>query len=333
MLKTGRGAVASQKLFRGVQANIVRALHCGHPGSSSDADLQQAIQQGYEFKVTLSGATKAYLKNIEAVQFRQASGDGTLLTQWFLRDPVLGVASNGVHAMALTGSAFDNDFDANAQMQMWVTTSNFYKSYAFGGQAPSGSVVDSITGIPLPSTLLPWEPAFSASATASNGAYLRGAGGNDIMRGTNYQDAFVVNTAGSNWIDGRGHEGYRTAQSSPATPTDDTILAAQRGEVADGAHGGEVEEVAQVGVAASGDFLDAVAEFEDEGGGAEVGVAAEGFGVDQGGAGGGAVFGFVMVDDDEVDAAGGEPGGFFVRSGAAVEGDDEGGFAFGEDAV
>jgi Ca2+-binding RTX toxin-like protein len=201
-------------------------LKDGGAGSSSDADLQ-AIQQGYEFKVTLSGATKAYLKNIEAVQFRQASGDGTLLTQWFLRDPVLGVASNGVHAMALTGSAFDNDFDANAQMQMWVTTSNFYKSYAFGGQAPSGSVVDSITGIPLPSTLLPWEPAFSASATASNGAYLRGAGGNDIMRGTNYQDAFVVNTAGSNWIDGRGHEGYRTAQNSPATPTDDTILAAR----------------------------------------------------------------------------------------------------------
>jgi len=134
------------------------------------------------------------------------------------------------------------------------------------------------------------------------------------------------------------HEGAQTfpfglAEAGESVAHYDTVLAAKGGEVADGAHGGEVEEVAQVWIAASGHFLDAVAEFENEGGGAEVGVAAEGLGVDQCGAGGGAVFGLVMVDDNEVDAAGGEPGGLFVRASAAVEGDDERGLVFGENAV
>ena len=134
------------------------------------------------------------------------------------------------------------------------------------------------------------------------------------------------------------HESAQTfpfglAEAGESVADYDTVLAAQRGKVADGAHGGEVEEVAQVRIAASGDFLDAVAEFEGKGCGAEVGVAADGLGVDQCGAGGGAVFGFVMVDDDEIDAAGGEPGGLFMRTGAAVEGDDERGLAFGENAV
>lgn len=137
---------------------------------------------------------------------------------------------------------------------------------------------------------------------------------------------------------GNLHEGaesfpFGVAEAGESVADDDPVFSAQRGEVADGAKSGEVEEVAQIGLAVSGDFLDAVAEFEDEGGGAEVGVAAEGLGVDQRGAGGSAGFWFVVVDNDEIHAARGEPGGFLVRAGAAVEGDDKGGLAFGKDAV
>lgn len=93
---------------------------------------------------------------------------------------------------------------------------------------------------------------------------------------------------------------------------ENAVLSAQGGEVADGSHGGEVEEITEIGVAASGDFLEAMAEFENEGGGAEIGVAAGGFGVDECGAGGRAIFGLVVINDDEIHVAGGEPCGFFV---------------------
>ena len=122
-------------------------------------------------------------------------------------------------------------------------------------------------------------------------------------------------------------------EAGEAVADDDAVFAAQRREVADGAHGGKVEKVTQVGFAAAGGFLDPVAEFEDECRGAEIGVAAEGFRIDQRGAGRGAVFRFVVVDDDEVDSAGGEPGGLLVRTGAAIEGDDERGLVLGENAV
>ena len=45
------------------------------------------------------------------------------------------------------------------------------------------------------------------------------------------------------------------------------------------------------------------------------------------------MFRFVVIDDDEVNPACGQPGGFFVRPGAAVEGDQKGGLAGGKDAV
>ncbi len=168
----------------------------------------------------------------------------------------------------------------------------------------------------------------------------RGFGGVEAAGGVEARAEAEADFGGEDGRDHGGdlHQGAQTfpfgvAEAGQAVANYDTVFAAQRGEVADGAHGGEVEEVAQVGVAAAGDFLKSVAEFEDEGGGAEVGVAAGDLGIDEGGAGGGAVFRFVVVDNDEVDTTGGEPGGFFVRGSAAIESDDEGGLAAGEDAV
>ena len=167
-----------------------------------------------------------------------------------------------------------------------------------------------------------------------------GFGGVEASGGVEARTEAEADFGGGDGRDDGGdvHEGaealpFGVAETGQAMADYDTVLTAQRGEVADGAHGGEVEEFAQVGVSAAGDFLDAVAKFEDEGGGAEVGVAAEGLGVDQGGARCGAVFRFVVIDDDEVDAAGREPGGFLVRTGPAVERDNKGGLPGGEDAV
>ena len=149
-----------------------------------------------------------------------------------------------------------------------------------------------------------------------------------------------ANLGGGERRNGAGdiHEGaqphpFGVAEAGEAVADDDPVFAAQRGEVADGAHGGEVKKVAQIGIAAPGQLLDAVAELEDEGGSAEVGVSAGSLGINDGGAGGGAIFGLVVINDDKIHAARGEPCGLLVRGGSAVEGDEERRAVRCEDAV
>ena len=168
----------------------------------------------------------------------------------------------------------------------------------------------------------------------------RGLGGVEASGGVEAWTETETHVGGHDGRDDGGniHEGaqalpFGLAQAHEAVADDDAVLTAQRGEVADGAHGGEIEKAAQIGFAGAGDFLQSVAEFENQCGGAEVGVAADDLRVDEGGAAGGTVFRFMVVDDDEIHAAGGEPFGFFVRGGAAVEGDEKRWLEVGEDAV
>ena len=85
------------------------------------------------------------------------------------------------------------------------------------------------------------------------------------------------------------------------------VFPAQWRQVADDAHGNEIEVIAQIGFASPGDLLYRVAKFEDESSRAEVGVPAESLGVDHGGALGRLLFWFVVVDDDQIDTLLREP--------------------------
>ena len=93
---------------------------------------------------------------------------------------------------------------------------------------------------------------------------------------------------------------FRGAHPGQSVSNDGAIFSAQRSEIADGTHGGQIEKISQIGFAASGDFLDAMAELKNKSGGAEVDVSAGRLGVNQSRAGRRAVFWFMMIDNDQV---------------------------------
>ena len=105
-------------------------------------------------------------------------------------------------------------------------------------------------------------------------------------------------------------------------------------DVGDGGEGDEVELGFEVEVFCAAAFAHGVGEFEDDASGAEVVEGVAEFRIDEGGADGGAGgVGFVVVEDDDLDAALGEPCGFGFGGGAAVDGDEEVDGAFVETAL
>ena len=97
------------------------------------------------------------------------------------------------------------------------------------------------------------------------------------------------------------------AQARESVSHENAVLAAQRRQVADDAHGNEIEIIAQIGFPSPCHFLDRVTKFENKRRGAEIGVSAEGLRVDHRRALGGLFLRFVVVDDDQLDALLREP--------------------------
>ena len=105
-------------------------------------------------------------------------------------------------------------------------------------------------------------------------------------------------------------------------------------DVGDGGEGDEVELGFEVEVFCAAAFAHGVGEFEDDAGAAEVVEGVAEFRIDESGADGGAGgVGFVVVEDDDLDAAFGEPCGFGFGGGSAVDGDEEVDGAFVETAL